>query len=71
MELKRGNILCHVNFGIQLDILCIFEKLLGLGNFLSSSSLLSFHFDKNLPNINKTKHPERGKRKVKDGRIQV
>jgi hypothetical protein len=27
--------------------------------------LLSFHFDKNLPNINKTKHPKKGEEKGK------
>jgi len=47
------------------------KKIVGLRILLSSFSLLSFHFDKSLPNINKTKHPKRGKRKVKDGRIQV
>jgi hypothetical protein len=43
-----------------------FKKIVGLGILLSS-----FYFDKNLPNINKTKHPKTGKRNVKNGRIQV
>jgi hypothetical protein len=47
------------------------KKIVGLGILLPFFSSLSFHFDKNLPNINQTKHPKRGKRKVKDGRIQV
>jgi hypothetical protein len=47
------------------------KKIVGLGILLSSFSLLSFHFDKYLPNINKTKHQKRGKINVKDRRIQV